>query len=251
LAVTTFSGRVCVVTGATGGIGRALTVALAGAGAHVWAVGRSAERLDALVAGLPKGGGKVARVVADFEHGDDVDAAGRAILAAADRVDVLVHAAGAITLGRLTSASVDDFDRQYRVNLRAPLALTQALLPLLTRSRGQVVFVNSSAALAPGTSNGQYAATKAGLKAIADSLRQEVNAEGVRVVSVYAGRTATPMQESLHEHEGRPYRPEFLLRAEDVVEVVLGALSLPESGEVTDVSVRPMRKLPAAPERPA
>jgi NADP-dependent 3-hydroxy acid dehydrogenase YdfG len=114
----------------------------------------------------------------------------------------------------------------------------------LKQAQGQVVFINSSAAIKASAANVLYAATKHGLKAIADGLRDEVNHAGVRVISVYAGRTATPMQVSVHEFEGRPYHPELLLRAEDVVDVVLAALSIPPSGEVTDISVRPMSKLP-------
>jgi NADP-dependent 3-hydroxy acid dehydrogenase YdfG len=120
--------------------------------------------------------------------------------------------------------------------------LTQALLPGLRRARGQVVFINSSAALRSSATNVLYAATKAGLKAFADGLRAEVNQDGVRVVSVYAGRTATPMQEAVHEREGRQYRPDVLLRPEDIAEVVLGALALPASAEVTDVNIRSMTK---------
>ena len=81
---------------------------------------------------------------------------------------------------------------------------------------------------------------------LADGLRDDVNRDGVSVISVYTGRTATPMQVFVHEHEARPYRPEMLLRPEDVVDVVLAALSVPPSGEVTDVSVRPIPKLPQA-----
>jgi len=74
--------------------------------------------------------------------------------------------------------------------------------------------------------------------------RDEVNSDGVRVISVYAGRVATPMQESVHEYEERPYRPELLVQPEDVVHVVLAALAVPATSEVTDVSIRPMSKLP-------
>jgi NADP-dependent 3-hydroxy acid dehydrogenase YdfG len=88
----------------------------------------------------------------------------------------------------------------------------------------------------------QYSATKHALKAIADSLREEVNAEGVRVVSVYPGRTATPMQAEVHELEGKPYKPERLMQPADVAEVVLTALTLPRTTEVTDLMVRPMAK---------
>jgi NADP-dependent 3-hydroxy acid dehydrogenase YdfG len=159
-------------------------------------------------------------------------------------VDVLVHSAGEIALGSFESLSSSNFDHLYRVNLRAPYVLTQDLLPALRRAQGQVVFVNSSAGLRASADNVLYAATKHGLKALADGLRDHVNGDGVRVISVYPGRTATTMQQLVHDHEGRDYRPEFLLRPEDVVDVVLGALSVPPSGEITDVTVRPMRKLP-------
>lgn len=237
-------GRICVVTGASSGIGEALTVALARAGCRVWAIARNRERLDALVEEVAEDTGEVAPVVADLERDEDLASAGNEILSHGDRVDVLVHSAGAITLGRFDSVSPADFDRQYRVNLRAPVVLTQALLPALKRAEGQVVFINSSAGLRASADNVLYAATKHGLKAIADGLREEVNADRVRVISVYTGRTATPMQASVHEHEGRQYLPELLLRPDDVVEVVLAALAVPPSGEVTDVNVRPIAKLP-------
>jgi NADP-dependent 3-hydroxy acid dehydrogenase YdfG len=235
-------GRTCVVTGASSGIGEALAVALARMGGRVWAIGRNRERLEALAE--EQGNGEVVPIVADLERDEDLAAAGDEILSRSDRVDVLVHSAGAITLGRFDAVSPADFDRQYRVNLRAPVVLTQALLPALKRSEGQIVFINSSAGLRASADNVLYAATKHGLKAIADGLREEVNPDRVRVISVYTGRTATPMQASVHEHEGRQYFPELLLRPDDVVEVVLAALAVPPSGEVTDVNVRPIAKLP-------
>jgi NADP-dependent 3-hydroxy acid dehydrogenase YdfG len=238
------NGRICVVTGASSGIGEALTVALARTGARVWAIGRRRDRLAALVDEVAGSRGGVVPLVADLERAEDVASAGDEIVSHTDRVDVLVHSAGAITLGGFDSVSAADFDRQYRVNLRAPVVLTQVLLPALKRAEGQIVFINSSAGLRASANNVLYAATKHGLKAIADGLREEVNPDRVRVISVYTGRTATPMQVSVHEHEGRQYRPELLLRPEDVVEVVVAALSVPPSGEVTDVSVRPISKLP-------
>jgi NADP-dependent 3-hydroxy acid dehydrogenase YdfG len=242
--VTEFDGRTCVLTGASSGIGWALAIALARTGARVWAIARRRERLDVLVGEATGCTGAVLPLVADLERDEDVRSAAYEILSGSDRIDVLVHSAGAITLGAFDSASPADFDRQYRVNLRAPVVLTQALLPALKRAEGQVVFINSSAALRASANNVLYAATKHGLKAVADGLREEVNRDRVRVISVYVGRTATPMQVSVHEHEGRRYRPQLLLRPDDVVEVVLAALSVPPSGEVTDVHVRPIAKLP-------
>src|SRR5207302_1143946 len=80
---------------------------------------------------------------------------------------------------------------------------------------------------------GYYAATKHALKALADSLREEVNADGVRVLSVFIGNTATPMQAAMHEMEGRPYEPARFIQADDVAEMVISALSVAPSAEVT------------------
>jgi len=155
---------------------------------------------------------------------------------------VLVHSAGVISMGPVESAPVEELDRQYRINVRAPYVLTRALLPMLMPRRGQIVFVNSFAGLAAAPNLSQYAATKFALKALADSLRAEVNPAGVRVLTVYPGRTATPMQAAVHEMEGKPYRPESLAQPEDVAALVIGALCLPRTAEVTELFVRPMRK---------
>jgi NADP-dependent 3-hydroxy acid dehydrogenase YdfG len=104
------------------------------------------------------------------------------------------------------------------------------------------VFINSSAGLGAKAGVGQYAASKHALKAIADSLRAEVNALGLRVLSVFPGRTASPMQAAVHALEGKAYHPESLLQPQDVAAVVLNALSLPRSAEVTDISIRPLVK---------
>ena len=88
----------------------------------------------------------------------------------------------------------------------------------------------------------QYDSTKHALRAIADSLRGEINEHGVRVLSVYLGRTASEMQEQICQMEGKPYRPELLLQPNDVASVILNALSLPRTAEVTDIWIRPMIK---------
>jgi len=237
------AGHRCVVTGASSGIGRAIALDLARADARVYAVGRRRDELEALAAEAGKTGA-VVPVLADLESDADIETVARDVLDAGAYIDVLVHSAGAITLAGIDALTVADLDREYRVNLRAPFELTRRLLPALRTARGQLVFVNSSAALRAGPSNVSYAATKAGLTALADGVRAQVNADGIRVLTVYVGRTATPMQERVHEREGRRYCGELLLRPEDVAEVVVSSLLLPRSGEVTEVSIRPMSKLP-------
>ena len=158
-------------------------------------------------------------------------------------VDVLVHSAGIFSLGRLEEAPVEEFDRQFFTNVRGPYYLTQLLLPLVRKKIGQIVFINSSVGLTGGRANiSQYAATKQALKAMTDSLREEVNSDGMRIISVYPGRTATPMQQEICRAEGKQYQPNLFSRPEDVAHIVLNALSVPRSSEVTDIVIRPMKK---------
>src|SRR5215813_11275147 len=89
---------------------------------------------------------------------------------------------------------------------------------------------------------GQYAATKHAMKAVADSLRDEVNANGVRVMSLFLGRTASERQRGIFAAEGRPYPPERLIQPADVAGLVLFLLRLPRTSEVTDIVLRPMQK---------
>ena len=123
-----------------------------------------------------------------------------------------------------------------------PYALIQTLLPMLLQSRGQVIFANSSQALRASATVGQYAATMHATKAVADSLREEVNQQGVRVMTLYLGRTAGDRQREIFDLEGRPYQPELLIQPSDVARTVLYLLQMPKTAEVTDLAMRPMRK---------
>jgi NAD(P)-dependent dehydrogenase (short-subunit alcohol dehydrogenase family) len=179
---------------------------------------------------------------ADLGDADAVRRLAAGTLERFGRVDILVHCAGLYERGAVAEASADSFDRQFAANLRGPYLLTQLLLPRLKAQGGDIVFVNSTQGLAASPRVAQFAATQHGLKALADSLRDEVNGDGVRVLSVYLGRTATPRQARIFEQEGRPYRPEGLLQPEDVAATVLAALRLPRTAEITNLTMRPATK---------
>jgi NADP-dependent 3-hydroxy acid dehydrogenase YdfG len=114
---------------------------------------------------------------------------------------------------------------------------------MLFSRQGQIVFMNSSQGMNARANAGQYAATKHALKALADSLRDEVNDAGLRVLSVFLGRTATPMQRDIHAYEQRSYHPDHLLQPEDIAAIVIKTLTLPRTAEVTEVHIRPLKKL--------
>jgi NADP-dependent 3-hydroxy acid dehydrogenase YdfG len=235
-------GRVAVVTGASSGIGRAIALALSQKGAQLCLVGRNPTTL-AETAAASRPGSEVATFHIDLTVEENLKPL-LLHLEKSGRLDILVHSAGVIHQDTMEHARIEDFDVQYTTNVRVPYMLTQRLLPLLATSCGQVVFVNSSAGLmAKRPEVGQYGATKHALKAIADSLREEVNPKGIRVLTVYLGRTATPMQEALYRQEGKIYHPEVLMQPEDVASVVVHSLMLPRTAEVTDISIRPMSKI--------
>ena len=237
-------GATAIVTGAGSGIGRAVALALAAQGSSIWLAGRRLQALETVASQVALAGGTARCWQIDLTRDDEIDLLARTAGGESAGLDLLVHSAGEIRIGPMGTSAVDDFDAQYRINLRAPYLLTQRLLPQLRAARGQVVFVNSQAGLSAGANVAQYAATKFGLRALADSLRAEVNGDGVRVLSVYPGRTATPMQERLHEMEGRTeYHPQRLAQPDDVAGLVVHAPLLPRTSEVTDLTMRPMRKL--------
>ena len=139
-------GHTCVVTGASSGIGRAIAVALASAGATVCAVARRRAELEA-TANRVNGAGRFAIHPADLLDDEQVASLAETLLAREGGVDVLVHSAGTISLGDFETGSVRDLDRQYAANVRAPYLLTQALLPALRANGGQIVFINSTVGL--------------------------------------------------------------------------------------------------------
>lgn len=237
-----FGNQTAVVTGASSGIGAAIALRLAEEGARLHLIGRNAANLASIAESARKSSPEVLTHKADLSKDEDMERLKSALKHDCDRLDILVHSAAIIAIGPMETASPADFDLQYRTNVRAPYLLTQALLPILRAHRGSVVFINSSAGLATRPNISQYSATKHALKAIADSLRAEVNPDDVRVLSIYPGRTASPQQAAIHKAEGKSYTPELLMQPGDVARIVVEALKVNRTAEVTDISIRPMRK---------
>jgi short-subunit dehydrogenase len=155
------------------------------------------------------------------------------------RLDSLCHVAGTVELGPVDDLDLETWQRQLSVNLTAPAVLTAALLPALRAARGTVVFVNSSAGLVASAGWSAYAASKFGLRALADVLRAEEAETGVRVTTIFPSRTATPMQEKVHEQEGRTYDASRWIRPGTVSDAILHVLDLPADATVPDITLRP------------
>src|SRR6185437_199921 len=237
-----FQGRLAVVTGGGTGIGAAVALALAQEGAGLHLIGRRLQPLESLASKAREMGVPAKCCSADLSLASGQEELLRRLEHDLPRIDFLVQSAAAHSMGPIQDGDPAEFDALYHTNVRAPYILAKALLPKLKDRHGQVVFINSSSGVAAKPMSAQYDATKHALKAIADSLRGEVNPYGVRVLSVYLGRTATEMQAQIHRKEERLYRPELLLQPADVASVIMNALLLPRTAEVTDVHVRPMVK---------
>ncbi len=231
-----FSEKTILVTGASGGVGAAIAQNLGEEGATVCLSGRNSERLQEIAGQLSQPG---RCYPGDLTIDKEMDDVVRRMLAENPRLDGVIHGAAIIALAPVATGSTEDFENQFKTNVLAPYRLTQLLLPALTASRGQVIFLNSSAGLVARAEVSQYAATKHALKAVADSLREECNPAGVRVCSLFLGAIATSMQESVRAYQKRDYHPESLIQPRDVAGMVSVLLALPTTSEVTDVTMRP------------
>jgi short-subunit dehydrogenase len=176
------SGRTALLTGATGGLGRAIARALAGRGAELVLSGRSAEALEALAAELPGGEHRV--LPADLAE----PGAAEKLAVEADEIDVLVANAGLPGAGWLTDFSPEQVSRALRVNLEAPMLMARALFPaMVERGSGHLVFVSSLSGKVASPRSSIYNATKFGLRGFALGLRADLAPKGVGVSLVSPG----------------------------------------------------------------
>jgi NAD(P)-dependent dehydrogenase (short-subunit alcohol dehydrogenase family) len=218
-----------LITGVSRGIGRALSERLHAAGHQVFGLARTAES----VAGLD-----LAEVlIADLSAPDSLESTLASWLAGLTELDGVAHCAGIVRPGSLAGSTPADFTEQFTVNVTAVAELTRLLLPALRAAAGTVVFVNSGSGLNARPPLTGYGASKFALRAYADGLRQEE--PGVRVCSIYPGRTATGMQRSVRAAESGEYRESDYLRPGTVAGAIELMLALPSDGVITDLTLRP------------
>jgi len=221
-----------LLTGAGSGIGAVLAERLLERGDSLVLLARSTERAHDLRADLPD----ATVLVADLADAAAVEGVAAQL---PDALDSVVHAAGVVDLGPVAELTTEVWQAQLAVNLVAPAVLTRAALPALRAARGTVVFVNSSAGLTANPQWSAYAASKFGLRALADSLRAEEQEHGVRVTTVFPGRTATPMQQKVREQEGKAYDAADWIDPATVADAILRVLDLSEDATISELMIRP------------
>jgi len=239
------TGKTALVTGASGGIGRATAVMLAQRGCRVILSGRSGPRLNETAAACA-GPTEIAVCAGDLTAAATLEELKRQILRRPDPgLDILVHSAADLLHGAVEQVDIAALRSLLEINVVASFALLGAMTPLLGAG-SDVVLLNSSHGISAPAGVGPYAASKYALHALADAYRAEVNSRGIRVTSVFCGKTATEMQQRVYEGRGEGGRydeiKDEIMRPQDVAEVIAMAVSLPRTAELTDIHLRPLKK---------
>ena len=202
--MSTLSGKTALVTGASRGIGRASALALAAAGAQVLVhYGRGANEAEGVVGEIRKAGGRADVVAADLERADGPHKLAKlARDIVGDRLDILVANAGVSKSATIEDTTIEDFDRLFAVNVRAPFFLVQQLLPILSKG-SSIVLVASLAARGVVGTIPAYAATKGAIDTLVKHFASLLGARGIRVNAVAPGVVETDMSNFTKTDAGR------------------------------------------------
>lgn len=230
-------GNLCVVSGATEGIGRAIAFALGKAGAKVAICARTASAVEQTVAALRAAGSDAIGHTCDVS--DLAAVAAFAGFVEAERGDaaVLVNNAGIGRFAPLEELTLEDWDAVMGTNVRSLYLMTRAFLPGLVRAGGGAIVNIASLAGKNGIDGGTaYCASKHAVLGFSKSLMLEVRKRGIRVIAVCPGSVSTPFMDK--QSRLRPNR-DRVLQADDVAQAVIGALTLPDRAMLSELDLRP------------
>jgi NADP-dependent 3-hydroxy acid dehydrogenase YdfG len=238
-------GRVCVVTGASSGIGAATARAFAAGGARVALLARRRDRVQALADEL---GEAALPLEADVRELDALRAAADEIHGRFGRVDCLVNNAGVMLNSPFRAGLVDEWRTMLETNLLGVLQATHVFVDDLCAGGGDVVNISSVAGRKARPVSGVYAATKHGVTGWSDALRQELQEHDVRVICVEPGAAGTELADHITHEQTRQETQQLyagayeILTADDLASLIVYAVSAPERVAVNEVLVRPLRQ---------
>ncbi|HZT13840.1 MAG TPA: SDR family NAD(P)-dependent oxidoreductase [Candidatus Baltobacteraceae bacterium] len=209
--------KIVIVTGASSGIGRAVTLECVRKGFAVIAVSRDRADLERVAAEAQEDGGTCVPIVLDVTAPDAPSRIAAPAQTRFGRVDVVVHCAGAATSGLLLDQNDDEIDGQWKLHVAAPLRITRALFPMLRESHGQIFFIGSGLRRVPVPYYGAYCAAKAAVETLAQQLRRELLRTGVAVTFVDPGSVRTNFARNAgipaYGPSWVPVKPEVVARA--------------------------------------
>jgi NADP-dependent 3-hydroxy acid dehydrogenase YdfG len=238
---STLEGRVVLVTGASSGIGQATALALSKAGARVAVGARRSDRLKALA---EDAAGEVLALDLDVTDLQSVQEAVAATVEHFGSLDALVNNAGVMLNGLILGADTTEWTRMVETNLLGSMYAVHAALPHLLESKGAVVQISSTSGRTSSAFSGVYSATKFGINAFAEALRQEVTQEGVRVVVVEPGFVSTELASHITDPAIQAMAKTMAesirtLQPEDIAGAVVYALTQPDHVAVNEILIRP------------
>lgn len=240
----TISGKVIVITGASSGMGEATARDLAAKGAKVVLGARRADRLDAIVKDITDAGGAAVAVVTDVTKRADVLTLVDTARDRFGRVDVVFNNAGLMPLSPMESLRIDEWDRMVDVNIKGTLYGIAAALPHMKEQKsGQIINVSSVYGHKAVATGAVYCATKHAVRAISESLRQEVKPYNIRVTTISPGAVKTELTDHITEPElGDTVRQvvgDIGVPASTMASMVAFAISQPEDVDVNEILFRP------------
>jgi NADP-dependent 3-hydroxy acid dehydrogenase YdfG len=243
-------GTVALVTGASSGIGQATARALAEQGAAVALVARRADRLEDLGGEIADAGGTALPIEADVSQREQAEGAVARAVEELGRLDVLVNNAGVMLLGPIVDAPVEEWEQMVEVNLLGLMYTARAALPHLLeagerepRRVADLINISSVAGRIARKGSAVYNATKFGVGAFSEGLRQEVTRHHVRVSLVEPGAVATELQAhnrpEVREQIEKRFEDMDILQAEDIADAIAYVVTRPRHVAVNEILVRP------------
>ena len=240
---------VALVTGASSGIGQAAARTLA-EGAAVALAARRGDRLQELAGEIADASGTALPIEADVSDREQAEAAVARTAEELGRLDVLVNNAGVMLLGPIAEAPLEEWERMVQVNLLGLLYTARAALPHLLaaaerdpRKVADLVNISSVAGRQARKGSGVYNATKHGVGAFSEALRQEVTRKHVRVSLVEPGAVATELQghnrAGVKEEIEKRFEDMDILQAEDIADAIAYVVTRPRHVAVNEVLIRP------------
>jgi 3-oxoacyl-[acyl-carrier protein] reductase len=228
---------VCVVTGATEGIGRAIATALANRGARLALCARTSGNVQRVVGELRAHGATAVGQASDVSDPGQVQRFADFVRRELGAPDVLVNNAGIGYFTDVADMSVEQFDQTFAVNVRGAFLMTKAFLPdMIRRGRGDIVNIASLAGRNPIAGAAAYAASKHALLGFSKSLMLEVRKHGIRVMAICPGTVVTPFAgKSGLDIE----RPEQKLAPDDVAHAVIATLDAADRAMISELDIRP------------
>ena len=226
-------GKVALVTGAGRGIGRAIAISLAKSGCHVHLTARSVLQLAEVQQELRDIGDSAVAIQADLTRDDEL----RSLVDSCGAVDFLINNAGWGKRAPVVKGNIDDWDRMFRVNLRAPMILAKRLLPkMIAKGEGAVINIGSVSGKTGEANGAAYAASKFGLIGFTQSLYEEVREHGIKVAVILPGYVDTPLIPP-----NRQLDRSKMIQADDIAKAVHYVLTSPATCCPVEITVRPQR----------